>query len=282
MGSGDAFYPYLQCRRRGLTLVELLVVTAILATLASLLLPALHQPRGLTRRTSCTARLKQIAQAFGLYAQDHDDALPANDGGHLDSLTAVDRLWIWQLYPYVRNAGVFHCPADPITNARRTLSGSLREEWDRPGLPALSYGANWELLSRAAQGDVRVRVGLLSHPAHRLLVSDCTERWAFGPLFVDPQGVRWSHIAYANGPPEDHHGVSDFFHGGRSGRGHERHSAGSQVAFLDGHVAYLAADRFENRVRLLKNPQSGRLNPVLVQRPVVSPLAVPPEAEPEQ
>lgn len=267
-------------RHHGLTLIELLVVTALLSVLAGLLLPTLGAAHHSGWRASCTAHLHQLAIAFTQYAQDYDDMLPANHFGEITSMEDAGQLWIWQIYPYLKSDAVLHCPADSIRNAGRTLSGALPQQWDDPGLPALSYGANWELLMRAAQGDEQIRFGLLSDPEQRLLVSDCSEAWSFGPVFVDPQGVRWSHIAYANGPPEDHQGVSDYFHGGRSGRGQERHGGGSQIAYLDGHVAYLAAERFENRIWLGKDPQTGRLNPVLLQRPVVSPLAVPPEAGP--
>jgi len=53
--------------RRGFTLVELLVVMAIISILAGLLLPALQKAVGTARQVACAAQMKQLASGLSLY-----------------------------------------------------------------------------------------------------------------------------------------------------------------------------------------------------------------------
>lgn len=256
-------------RRPGFTLIELLVVVAIIAILAAILFPVLARTRDAARKSGCTSNLRQLATGFLLYFQDYDETFPANGVSHVTGVTDIEKLWIRQIQPYLKNNGVLHCPSDNVRNASRSFSAAVPEVHDQPGLPALSYGANWDMMSAALYGRPEAKITAVKYASQTLLVADCTEPWAFGPVYTDSHGVRWSHIAYANGPPI---AVSPtVMHGGRSGVGHERHQDGTNIAYLDGHVRYLRADAFVSRTE----KRDGRT--VTIQRPIIAPGALPPD-----
>jgi len=61
---------------RGLTLLELLVVMAVIAILFALLLAGLHRARALARAVACRNNLRQWGTATLLFAADNGDKLP--------------------------------------------------------------------------------------------------------------------------------------------------------------------------------------------------------------
>ena len=75
--------------RDGFTLVELLVVVAVIAVLASLLFPVFGQAREKARLASCTSNQRQLTAAVLIYAQDNDEMLPGADT-------------VWQYLPVLR------------------------------------------------------------------------------------------------------------------------------------------------------------------------------------
>jgi len=79
----------------GFTLVELLVVIAVIAILASLLLPALNRAKSKAEGMFCLNNTKQLLVAWQVYADDHDGLLAYNVGGNGDRGVAADTTLNW-------------------------------------------------------------------------------------------------------------------------------------------------------------------------------------------
>ncbi len=81
---------------RAFTLVELLIVIAIIAILAALLLPALSKGKARALRIQCIANLNQIGTGFQIFAHDHNSKfpmqIPISDGGSQEYVTAGESI----------------------------------------------------------------------------------------------------------------------------------------------------------------------------------------------
>ena len=109
-------------RPPGFTLVELLVVVAVICILAALLLPAVGAARRASNDTKCISNLRQLGTAILAYATDHSSALPGPcPSGMANSLSSNSKTeLIYYLQPYLGlpkptatayYPDILHCPA---------------------------------------------------------------------------------------------------------------------------------------------------------------------------
>lgn len=197
--------------RPGFTLLELLVVTAVIATLAGLLLPALNRAKHHARTAVCLGNLKQWGLATALYATDHDDFLP-DEGPSAPGLNYRGRGWYEQLpaemglppyheMPWRTNPAaplgrnLFICPANP----RRSINNNL-----------FHYCLN-QHVDGTGDDDRPVRLFEIGQPAQTVWIFDNGKRAAVAQqnnvhtnlhqaganfLFLDGHVVRFPNAAY--------------------------------------------------------------------------------------
>ncbi|MCA9028396.1 MAG: DUF1559 domain-containing protein [Planctomycetaceae bacterium] len=106
--SGDLRPPL--ARRYGFTLVELLVVSAIISILVALLLPAVQQSREAARRTQCKNNIRQLALALQTY-HDQFEMFPAGtvnaDGPIRNETSGYHHNWVIALLPHLGENPLF-------------------------------------------------------------------------------------------------------------------------------------------------------------------------------
>lgn len=134
---------------KAFTLLELLVVFAIISILAALLLPGLSMAKAYARSTSCKSHLRQMGAALQMYVQDHEQRYPYGVNPYDPSLDPVvgaanTRYWWAKLQPYypaLWTNKAYHCPG-----YNGVIAG---EEGPRPPLGSYAYN---ERGSRGLQG----------------------------------------------------------------------------------------------------------------------------------
>jgi prepilin-type N-terminal cleavage/methylation domain-containing protein len=106
--------------RSGFTIMELLVSIAVIAIIASLLLPALSRSKESARTVICMNSNKQIGLATALYAEENRGHIPSFCNWLFESkskVAAIDECGIetGRIYPFLATRDIYMCPTDGAT-----------------------------------------------------------------------------------------------------------------------------------------------------------------------
>jgi prepilin-type N-terminal cleavage/methylation domain-containing protein len=199
---------------RAFSLVELLVVIGIIAVLVAILLPAMGRAREQARQTQCASQLRQLGQAFHLYANANAGWLPLWGGWHTypDGANADDSpglAWTEELAPqFARpDAPVYNCPDWPDSIPR--INYFLAARWSASrGQHAMKF-TDIRMSSRfVLSGDmtnIALYPGPFGHSQHTL--DDCDKDDAMLPSLCFPYqpGGFWMHARGNNVLFDDGH-----------------------------------------------------------------------------
>jgi type II secretory pathway pseudopilin PulG len=115
------------------TILELLIVIAIITILASILLPGLKKASDMAKRISCGNQEKQIYNSFAFYSQDYGAYLP-------DAYDTTNTFWIAKIKDY------FPLPSGNYDNTDWGSPGGIRV-WPKtlqcPNDPRPYYGTTY-------------------------------------------------------------------------------------------------------------------------------------------
>jgi prepilin-type N-terminal cleavage/methylation domain-containing protein/prepilin-type processing-associated H-X9-DG protein len=227
------------------TLIELLMVIAIIAILAALLLPALNKAKSVAQSTSCCRNLKQLQLGYLMYADDNNDRQPPNkaspDGsrdvrnlpgswvvGNAQTDTNNSNIEAGVLFHHVSSPGVYRCPADKTSvGGRPDLPRSRSYTLDGWLISSDStyngHGLSWDARSYG-WGPLKVSQHYVPPPSGVFAFIDEQEQSIDAGFFLILQPRR----------VDDEGSDTDAWRSPAA----DRHQQGCNLSFLDGHVEH--------------------------------------------
>ena len=202
--------------KRAFTLIEILVVIAIVALLAAIIFPAFATARGKARSATCQSNLKQLGAAMAMYIGDYERypyAVDPSDkysniwknqidaaGVTVGNMTLLSEA----MNPYIKSDAVWKCPSDTgfdhLEGRELNPNVGVEEDWRLKGvvtypscfkLYGMSYFYRTELAFKKLSDD------FLKFPAQTNVLFDADGDW-HGSHFLNSSQKRYNML-YADG-----------------------------------------------------------------------------------
>jgi prepilin-type processing-associated H-X9-DG protein/prepilin-type N-terminal cleavage/methylation domain-containing protein len=209
--------------RCAFTLVEALVVVAVIGLLAALLMPTLARARAAATRIQCVGNLYQLGLAGQLYWDDHGGRAfsyrgAATNGGDLYWFGWLER-GVEGRRTFDRAQGALHpyLGSEPVAICR-SLDYALRDFKGKATGAAFGYGYNLHLSPLPQESPIRVSA--LARPSGTVFLADAAQVNTF-QWPASPENPMLEEFYYVNATERT---------------AHFRHGRRANAVFVDGHV----------------------------------------------